>query len=459
MEPKPPFSALPTGSYNRAIMLPRGVSICILVLAHGAAALIFDDHSGLARLHAYGLLVAALWVTLLGNRVDRVVYLATYIAGTEVLWRMVSAPIYWEFSKYALSLVLLLGLFRFHPQRRNLLMPLLYLVVLIPSVLLAFEQSVQLGGVRDALSFNLSGPMSLAISVMFFRQLRFTPVQANNVLWALVIPVCGIAARTLHAILSTDKITFSAEANFATSGGFGPNQVSAALGLGALAAIFLTAREKRPFLRMLSFVLFLWFTTHSFLTFSRGGIYNLAIAGALAALTFVRARGRRVAPLALAAGAAILVGWLILPHVENFTQDQLSVRFTSLETTRREALASDELRIWAANPVTGVGPGGVEIVGERTGGDLVAAHTEITRLLAEHGIGGAMAILLLIAMVRVGWRKATTPQERAWMVAFSAWALVEMTHSGMRLAAIGYCFGLAFMRLLEEAAVNGSRGP
>ena len=439
---RPPLA----GGAAGAVAIPQLGWMVALIFVHVGLALVFDDFPGLARLHAYGILVAVFWVAILGTMVDRVAYLAGYIVGSEVLWRMASAPLPWEFAKYALSLLFFLSLFRFFPRREGLFIPVLYLAVLMPSLLVSFGLAFDVGELRDALSFNLSGPLSLALAVMFFRQLRLSPQQANGILWAIVIPVCGIAARTLHSILTADRITFTDDANFAASAGFGPNQISAVLGLGALAALLLAVRERRLSAKILSVGLVLWFTTHSFLTFSRGGVYNLVIGGVLAALATARSRGRRVGPIALGAAVIAIMGWLILPRLESFTEQMLKVRFTSLNTTQRGDLASAELRTWAQNPLTGVGPGGLSRVVERTGGDEVAAHTEFTRLLAEHGAGGVIAILLLLLILREGWRRVETAQDRAWLVAFSAWAVVEMAHSAMRLAAIGFCFGLALLR-------------
>jgi hypothetical protein len=51
-------------------------------------------------------------------------------------------------------------------------------------------------------------------------------------------PAVSIAALALFGILTNPDITFNTESNFATSGGFGPNQVSSMLGLGALSLLF-----------------------------------------------------------------------------------------------------------------------------------------------------------------------------------------------------------------------------
>ena len=91
-------------------------------------------------------------------------------------------------------------------------------------------------GARDQLSFNLAGPFALAVSVWFFGALRLTEAQRSRVLLSLAAPAVAVAAVAALRINHVTAIDFTTESNFATSGGFMPNQVSAALGLGAAAA-------------------------------------------------------------------------------------------------------------------------------------------------------------------------------------------------------------------------------
>jgi hypothetical protein len=45
------------------------------------------------------------------------------------------------------------------------------------------------------------------------------------------------------------------------------------------------------------------------------------------------------------------------------------------------------------------------------------------------------------------FRKAPTTEAKGLVLAFMVWALVEMAHSAMRLAAISFFFALPFVRL------------
>src|SRR2546430_7771451 len=52
------------------------------------------------------------YTTLFRSRIDRVVYAAAYIAGSEVLWRMCGAAVFWESGKYAVILIFAIALAR-----------------------------------------------------------------------------------------------------------------------------------------------------------------------------------------------------------------------------------------------------------------------------------------------------------------------------------------------------------
>jgi O-antigen ligase len=83
-------------------------------------------------------------------------------------------------------------------------------------------------------------------------------------------------------------------------------------------------------------------------------------------------------------------------------------------------------------------------------GQGIAAHTEYSRLLAEHGLLGLFAIILLFFMaIRAFWH-APTAQAKGLTVAFMGWSLIEMLHQAMRLAAISYFFALPLATLEDE---------
>ena len=223
--------------------------------------------------------------------------------------------------------------------------------------------------------------------------------------------------------------------NSATSGGFGPNQVSAILGLGLVAIVvyLIVGRAKRVVTgTMLLLTLFL--ARQCLITLSRGGVY-MAL-GAVAAASFYLLRDRAYRGKLLAAGAvvgAILV-FVVIPRLEAITGGVLVSRFENTSGTGRELLIKADLESWAENPVLGVGPG--------LGGKnrlkyfhVPTAHTEYTRMLAEHGLLGLVSLVLLGAMAV---RSVREPEDAAGQGRLRGLSrLRALLHDGERDAVCG----------------------
>ena len=406
---------------------------------------------GLATLHALAALVWGVGVAAFGRRVALSAIAAAYIVGSEVLWRMTGAPVFWEFGKYAMALILLVAILR---RRWSLpVTPFLYFLFLVPSVVLTLS-SAGVGEARRALSFNLSGPLTMAIAVWFFSHVTFTRQDVRRLIMALILPVVAIATIVLTSTLGSSSIRFGLSSNFITSGGFGPNQVSAILGLAALLCAFYLLDEGTPsVLKVLMLGGLALFGVQSALTFSRGGLY-LAAGAFLAGATRLLAVRRLRHGLIIGAVLVLLAArYVLLPQLDRFTGGTLSQRFRDLDPTGRDRLVVADLQIWWQNPLWGVGPGQAasarEAASEATFGDA-PAHTEFSRLLAEHGFFGAAAALMLLRMARRAWRRNRTPPGNALATALLAWSFLYMAVNAMRLAAPALALGMAYAALPRQ---------
>jgi len=118
----------------------------------------------IATLHAVLTITVAACLAL-SKRGDRVVYAAAYIAGSEALWRMCQAAIFWEESgKYAVLLIFAVALTRQRVRWQAL--AVVYFVLLLPSIAIAPYELFS-DEARQQISYNLSGPAALAMSVLF----------------------------------------------------------------------------------------------------------------------------------------------------------------------------------------------------------------------------------------------------------------------------------------------------
>jgi hypothetical protein len=438
---------------HRGPTLPVEAVWALFVLAHVPLALLMEGSPGVSTAHALVTAAVALWAALEG-RFTHVLWTATYICAAEVLWRMTGAQLFWEFGKYALAAVLLIAFVRL-PDRRLDLRVLLYFALLIPSAWLTIS-ALSAGDARNELSFNLSGPLTLAISVSFFRNVTIPEDTLLRSFLAALAPVSGIAAIAARATW-TGPVRFTTASNFATSGGFGPVQVSFALGLGILLALLLAmCMRGRPWLRLAMLVLVAAFGIQSAMTFSRSGLYSAGFA-VLAGSLFLLRDLRAVVRLVCAAAALLIVGaGFLAPRLNETTGGALFARFRDTGLTGRDALALEDLRIWRENPVTGVGPGMAKRTRSAAFG-VRAAHTEYSRMAAEHGLLGLASLGLLAWVGFSQFQRLPRGAARAVGVALATWALLFMATDGMRLAATGFLFGLAFVQAGRQFRVSVER--
>lgn len=437
VRPKPGPAPVPSRR-----VAPRSALLVLLFMgAHVPLALLMRTQPMLSTVHALATLAVGLALALSGNYPRRVACVAAYIAGSEVLWRMTGAEFYWEGAKYATVLIFAVALVR----ARRLRAPraiVAYFVLLLPSTALMWFQ-IDASQARNQTSFNLSGPLALAVSVWFFCHLRVSREGVSQILSALLGPVVGVFALCFLGTVTASDLIFRGSSNFATSGGFGPNQVSAILGLGALAAFLLALdHSRRRGFRAGMLALLLALAAQSALTFSRTGVAALVICIGIGTFFLLRSRRSRVSlafslPLLIAAAAFVVV-----PRLESFTGGALADRFLDTSPTGREQLAKADWLIFLDNPILGVGPGQARPL-RSIAGRIGVAHTEFTRLIAEHGLFGVAALILLLSVAVRRFASARDAEERAIVAMLCAWSLLFMLVSGMRVVAPSFAFGLA----------------
>ena len=144
--------------------------------------------------------------------------------------------------------------------------------------------------------------------------------------------------------------------------------------------------------------------------------------------------------------AALIIGtYIIYPQLNRFTGGVISQRFLDLDTTGRAEISQQQIAIWEQNVIFGVGPGEAAYELERRFGQYAAAHSEYTRLFAEHGIFGFIALLLLVGMSVNAYLLSPGWQSKLYTIIFIAWPIAEMSHAAMRIAAIRFIFGFAMV--------------
>ncbi|HEY9087389.1 MAG TPA: O-antigen ligase family protein [Anaerolineaceae bacterium] len=411
----------------------------VFALLHIPLGLAMHSYALVANIHAYLTLAVAAYIALSTRDMRKAAWVAAYICGAEILWRMTDVSIFYEIGKYAIVAVLGLCLLRL-PIKQSIAMPVGYFLLLTLSIPLTVN-GLSLGLARDQISFNLSGPLCLAVAVMFFTQFRLPVQDYYPLTWVLVGPIIGIGASAAFNTATAEAINFTGESNYVTSGGFGPNQVSAILSLGTVMLLMLAIQYRRD--RLIALITALGLLTISVLTFSRGGLYNVGVS-IIAAGIFLMGNARLRRSFLIVLVPAVLIGsYWIYPRLEEFTSGMVTKRFTDTNPTLRFEIMMAEWHTFTRNPLLGTGPGMGRF--ERYGelGYWVSSHTEYTRMIAEHGIPGIFAIVLLLLMASRALRRTPPGIQQVWCAALLAWSCTEMAHAAMRIAAVAFIFGLA----------------
>lgn len=432
-------SNMPTARRGRAFqnISSREVRLTLLIgLLHLPLGLLLYRTPSAAIVHPIAVfLIGSYWAVQRRYTLDRVALAAGYLIGAEVLWRMAQIPIYWEFGKFGSAAIMIIALIARRPFKTPHL-PLVYFLALIPACLITFSEFDPVDA-RGVISATMSGPFSLAVSCWFFLNVRLTVPQVRRILFAIMIPLLSVACVTLFYTVTIENIQFNTESNFATSGGFGPNQVSAMLGLGVLLAagsviLFRNSTTAKVILGALA----VFFAAQSVMTFSRGGIYN-AVGGLVVLVLFhfrnVVDGAKRVLPIV---GFVWLFLWLVFPAMNNFTGGKLLERFEEEGTGNRTEIVQTQIEIFLEYPVFGAGVG----VGPST-------HTEFARLIAHHGSFGLVAIICLLVMTVKNLTRQRSILGRALVAGFSVWAALFMLNAAMRLAAPSFILGMSFVTI------------
>jgi O-Antigen ligase len=439
----------PQSSHGTLKAINARVALVLFFVVHIPLALLMREYHEIATIHAIATLVIGLWWAASRSQPYMAMYVSAYITGAEVLWRMVGADVFWEFGKYAVAAVLIVAILRRGDLKPQTPM-LLYFLLLLPSTAMVLANN-DFSAARRDVSFNLSGPFSLMLSAWFFSRLKLSRNHVHSLFAVLMGPFLGIATVALSNTLNARSIQFGNESNLVTSGGFGPNQVSSMLGLGALLC-FVSQLDGSvgKGLRLIMLGLLLLFGTQSALTFSRGGLFMAFVSGMIASLMLMRSRRARIRLIVIGLFLFVIGGYVVLPRLETFTKGSIVTRFQNTAPTGRDAIVAEDLRTWEEHPIFGAGPGQAKFR-HGTFNRVITAHTEFSRLLAEHGVLGLAALALLLSSAALVIKRASSTDERVVRTLLISWSFLFMLGDAMRLVAPAFLMGLAFATLFPEA--------
>ena len=94
-----------------------------------------------------------------------------------------------------------------------------------------------------------------------------------------------------------------------------------------------------------------------------------------------------------------------------------------------------------------MGPGQANELREIYGyGKVVSAHTEFSRMLAEHGLLGLISLIVILGLSIYYLFSSEPPNSKVIKILFGTLALLTMFHSAMRIAMPCFAYSLIFSR-------------
>ena len=407
------------------------------------------------KLYGYGMFVVGVYFVLNSrNRNNEVLYAAAYIVGSEVALRMTDGNPIYEYSKYAVIIFMLIGIY-FSGISKNAVPIWLYLLFLIPGLVIGYYTLDGIDSVKNAISFNISGPLCLGLCALYCYTRRITFKQLNELLLLVGLPIISCSIYLYLYTPELKDILLGTGSNFATSGGFGPNQVATILGLGMFVFFSrLIFFSPNVFLFVINAVVAVELSYRGLITFSRGGIVtSLLMLIVLVLVTYVKisSNARIKMNYILVALVIGMAGtWVFSSSQTNglinkrYANQDINGRVKEDRFTGREELAKDEIAAFLAQPIFGLGVGKIAEERQKKTGDLVVTHNEITRTIGEHGAFGILALLILFTMpLFIFFRNSYN----IYILSFLVFWLLTINHAAMRLTAPAFIYALALLNV------------
>lgn len=417
--------------------------------------------STFSTIYALAIFLAGVMVTLT-RRSILVACVVGYITGIEVLLRMTDAAIFWEFGKYAVVGILILGVITRRERKRWPIYLALYMLFLLPGVLMTpYESWTQW---RKIISFNMSGPLSLCLCGLYFSGLTFNKQDLRRIFTWIIGPVISIGTVTLVGIIQATTIGWGRHSLKVTAGGFGPNQVCSILGLGAfLALVYCVLTKGERVFKIIFMSISFWFFIHAVLTFSRGGVLGSSLPFLVFMLFVIKSRRNKFIALCTGLLFISLNYYYVIPKLNQVTKGALGMRYTQREqikgreiysTTERIGYFIADIDTFRGNLLFGMGVGNsVDARGAIVGRleEKILAHTEWSRMLAEHGMLGVFSMIMLWLWILKKYRTAKDFLLKALSVYLILSIALYMGHSAMRLVLPSLMLGLlsADLKLTE----------
>ncbi|WP_394758856.1 O-antigen ligase family protein [Flavobacterium sp.] len=415
----------------------------------------------------YGIAILAISFLLVlktENNHNQVLYVAAYAVGSEVMLRMTGGYVLYEIGKYSIIAYMIMGIY-FSGFSKNSFPYWVFLLLMIPGIIVA---SVTLNldtSLRKAIAFNISGPVCLGISALYCYQRNITIKELDNILLCMLLPIITIITYLFLYAPSVKAVVTGTDSNFATSGGYGPNQVSTVIGLGTFIVftrVIFNSKEK--WIKIINIILLFIFAFRGLMTFSRGGmicsfIMVISLMFILLKTVKIKSKYKIIKMVAFSVIAISLIwGYSTLETGglinKRYANEDAAGRVKASRLSGREDIIEDEFNMFLENPIMGVGVGkGKEDRQDESKEIVGATHNEISRMLAEQGSFGILALLIL------GLTPLTlyiNNRQHIYLLSLFIFWLLTINHAAMRIAAPAFVYALSLLHIYTIEKPNNA---
>jgi hypothetical protein len=390
--------------------------------------------------------------------------IVVYLVPFEILSRMAQTSpfIPYELSKYLMFFLLIYGIFKASNIGR---IGYFLLFLLIPALFYDLSGEVNYQG----LVFNVLAPINLCLGVIYFYKNPIATEHFEKLIIFIVLPLISALVFTYIKTPDFDTIEFTLGANFETTGGFGSNQVSTVFGLGMFLTFYLWFnRVSLSSYRLFDAGILFLFSFQGLLSFSRGGM----IGGVFAIFIFLFFNKKKSSNTnRKKTSASFVIPALILVFVSvwlanEVTDGQLLLRYQgetagtlsgskekdlNSVTSNRSSIFEGDWELFQENPF-GVGAGASQYLRKTLNG--VVAHTELSRLIAEHGYLGLVFFSVITILPLLYFKKSYSGELKNFMIALYFLAWYTSFHAATRNFVTPLLIGIAFMHIQPDKTRN-----
>ena len=426
-----------------------------LVLIHIGIAVAIFYIPFLSKIYALAIAVFGVYYIISkNNRNNEVLYVAAYLIGAEVFLRMTGGNLNNEYIKVVVSMLMLMG-FVLSGFSKNSVVYWFYFLLLLPAVLVTMSNQDLNLEIRKAITFNISGPICLGLCALYCYRRLIVYSQLQNIVVLFGLPIITTLVYLVLYNPSVRDVITGTQSNFATSGGYGPNQVATILGLGMFVFFCqLVFMSKSKIIIIVNVVLLLATSYRAIVTFSRGGVitgFAMIVLVLIAAYFFSNHSGKRKLKwIVFFSGILTMTVW---SYSVIQTRGLINKRYANQDAAGRvkqdrlggrEQVMGTELDLFKENPIMGVGVGMGKSYREQMLGQEVASHNEITRLLAEHGMFGIIILIILFLTPVILFLGNS---QNIYFFSFYVFWLLTINHAAMRTAAPAFVYALTLLNV------------